>query len=82
MRIKTEIYQDLHGRHWKITREGSDVIIEQAIEQPEASHNPVYDQQQDLHAPLKSEEDYKSYNQYADIEPGRKKPGSILNRKV
>ena len=50
MKIKTEIYSDFKGNYWKITREGEDVIIEQAIEPTELIRNETYDQRREAAA--------------------------------
>ena len=81
MKVSTEIYQDLHGRHWKVMREGEDVVIEQAIEPAEMVHNPTYDKQQDLYEPVIEEPVSILYDRKAILKQPRH-TGTILNRKV
>ena len=81
MRISTEIYRGENGKYWKITREGEDVIIEQAIEPVELIHHDTYEQQRDLHTPAETGVTYEVYNSKAVVVRSGA-TGVNLNRKV
>tara|TARA_B100000900_G_scaffold394557_1_gene392106 strand:- start:1136 stop:1381 length:246 start_codon:yes stop_codon:yes gene_type:complete len=67
VRISTEIYRGKNGNYWKVTREGEDVIIEQAIEPVELIHHDTYEQQRDLHKPVEANVTYEVYNSKANV---------------
>ena len=81
MRISTEIYRGENGNYWKVTREGEDVIIEQAIEPVELIHHDTYEQQRDLLKPVETEVSYEIYNSKATVIKSEL-TGINLNRKV
>ena len=76
MRIRTEIYKGADDNYWKITRKGTEVIIEQAIEPAEIIREEYHDDQQDDHSEV--------YEFYDKMGKTKKTPkiGTTLNRKV
>ena len=82
MKIKTEIYRGSDGHTWKITREGEDVLIEQAIEPLELIHNETYEKQQDqTKNNIALYEEYKIYDSSGSIKI-ISSIGNTISRKV
>ena len=78
MRISTEIYRAEDGKMWKITREGEDVLIEQAVDRIEEIANNPYEKEKDLPSPPVVEEMYDNKGSLVKLTS----PGSTFSRKV
>jgi len=79
MKITTEIYRGSDGNIWKITREGEDVMIEQAIEPADLPTYEPYDDQRYVAPPAEAYREYNSKGKLTELSNDTK---HTISRKV